>query len=59
MTAEEIEDMKRELILLRMHKKRLESDLEKLQSMISTLLANDLSEGESHEHGEGNTGNRS
>lgn len=43
MTEAEIEDMKKELILLRMHKQRLESDLQKMQAMIRHLMFDGLS----------------
>lgn len=44
MTEAEIEDMKKELILLRMHKQRLESDLQKMQAVIHHLMLDGLSE---------------
>jgi len=43
MTEAEIEDMKKELILLRMHKQRLESDMKKMQEMIKYLMLGDSS----------------
>jgi hypothetical protein len=42
MTETEIEDMKKELILLRMHKQRLEGDIKKMQEMIKDLMLQDL-----------------
>jgi len=42
MTEAEIEDMKKELILLRMHKQRLEGDIKKMQEMIKHLMLQDL-----------------
>lgn len=48
MTEPEIEEMKKELILLRMHKKRLESDLQKMQAVIHHLMLDGISEEESN-----------
>lgn len=42
MTEQEIEDMKKELILLRMHKKRLEEDIQKLQLVIKDILIGEI-----------------
>lgn len=42
MTEAEIEDMKKELILLRMHKQRLEGDIKKMQEMIKHLMLQDI-----------------
>jgi hypothetical protein len=44
MTEVEIEDMKKELILLRMHKKRLEEDIQKMQMVIKDILIGQISE---------------
>lgn len=43
MTEAEIEDMKKELILLRMHKQRLEDDIKKMQAMIKDILMSKIS----------------
>lgn len=57
MKAEEIEDMKRENILLRMHKRRLENDLEKLQGMVKHLMLKEVADGKEAEHCTGASGN--
>lgn len=43
MTEAEIEDMKKELILLRMHKQRLEGDIKKMQEMIKDIIMSKIS----------------
>lgn len=59
MTSEEIEDMKRENILLKMHKRRLENDLEKLQGMVKEMLLQEVANGGKAEHCAGTSGNHS
>jgi hypothetical protein len=44
MTETEIEDMKKELILLRMQKKRLEDDLKKMQLVVKDILIRQIAE---------------
>lgn len=44
LTEAEIDDMKKELILLRMHNKRLQEDLKKMQEMIKDIMILKLSE---------------
>lgn len=38
MTETEIDDMKKEVIILRMQNKRLDSDLKKMQDMVKDIL---------------------
>jgi hypothetical protein len=38
MSESEIDDMKKELIILRMHNKRLQEDIKKMQEMIKDLI---------------------
>jgi len=42
MTEQEIEELKKELILLRMRNQRLESDIKKYQSIIRDILIGEI-----------------